>query len=80
MTLWGVSLQKGSSCADLHGGASKAVSQLGLQCTAGVVDLGVPVLELVSFVKHCHVPWDSQHVFQVAPTDQLDASACVSHL
>ena len=51
-------LQKGSSSANLHGSASEAVSQLGLQRTAGVIDLGIPVFELVSFVKHCHVPWD----------------------
>lgn len=29
--------------------------------------LGVPVLQLVGFIKHGHMPRDSQHVFNVAP-------------
>jgi len=29
--------------------------------------LGVPVLQLVGFIKHGHMPRDSQHVFDVAP-------------
>ncbi len=29
--------------------------------------LGVPVLQLVGFIKHGHMPRDPQHVFNVAP-------------
>ena len=66
--------------ANLHGCTSEAISQLGPQRTAGVIDLGIPVFELVSFIKHCHVPWDPEKVFQIAPTDQHDVSVSVSNL
>jgi len=29
--------------------------------------LGVPVLQLVCFIKHGHMPRDPQHIFNVAP-------------
>ena len=56
--------------AYLHGGSCETISELGLQLAAGLVDLGTPVLQLVSLIKHSHMPIDPQHIFQVASADR----------